>query len=176
MLQGIPNVCVYLDDILITGPTEEDHLQTLNTVLSRLEEVGMRLKRKKCEFLLPAVEYLGHHISSEGLRPTAGKVRAIVEAPAPQDVSQLRALLGLINYYAKFVGQLSSTLAPLYKLLEKNTLWSWGQPQQRAFQLAKDKLTSASVLVHFDHQKKVVLSCDASPYGVGAVLSSNPRW
>ena len=64
----------------------------------------MQLKRKKCEFMLLAVEYLGHHISAEGLWPTKEKVRAITEAPIPQDVSQLHAFLGLINYYVKFVG------------------------------------------------------------------------
>ena len=171
VLHGIPNVCVYLDDILVTGGSEETHLETLNKVLSRLEEAGMRLKRTKCAFLLPAVEYLGHHISAEGIRPTQEKIRAIMEAPAPQDVTQLRSFLGLINYYGKFVGQMSSILAPLYKLLEKKTRWNWGQAQQTAFQLAKQKLTSAGVLVHFDPQKPLILSCDASPYGVGAVIA-----
>ena len=164
-------MCVYLDDILVTGETEEKHLETLNKVLNRLEEAGMRLKPNKCAFLLPAVEYLGHHISAEGIRPTQEKIRAIMEAPAPQDVTQLRAFLGLVNYYGKFVGQMSSILAPLYKLLEKKTTWNWGQAQQTAFQLAKQKLTSASVLVHFDPQKPLILSCDASPYGIGAVIA-----
>ena len=128
----------------------------------------MRLKPNKCAFLLPAVEYLGHHISAEGIRPTQEKIRAIMEAPAPQDVTQLRAFLGLVNYYGKFVGQMSSILAPLYKLLEKKTRWNWGQAQQTAFQLAKQKLTSASVL---NPQKPLILSCDASPYGIGAVIA-----
>ena len=70
VLRGIPHVCVYLDDILITGDTEAEHLHNLDEVLTRLEEAGMRLKQKKCSFTLPAVEYLGHNISAEGLRPT----------------------------------------------------------------------------------------------------------
>ena len=102
ILRGIPHVYVYLDDILITGETEAEHLKNLDAVLTRLEEAGMRLKRKKCSFMLPAVEYLGHNISTEGLRPTNEKIRAIVDAPVPQDVTQLRAFLGLLNYYAKF--------------------------------------------------------------------------
>ena len=76
ILQGIPNVCVYLDDILITGHNEKDHLNNLDAVLTRLDGAGMRLKQKKCAFMLPAVEYLGHHISEEGLRPTQEKVCA----------------------------------------------------------------------------------------------------
>ena len=162
---------MYLDDILITGRTEADHLRNLDAVLTRLEEAGMRLKRKKCSFMLPAVEYLGHNISAEGLRPTNEKIRAITEAPVPEDTTQLRAFLGLLNYYGKFLKNLSNLLAPLYKLLEKKTCWVWGKEQQLAFVKAKTQLTSSCLLVHFDPQKEVILSCDASPYGVGAVLS-----
>jgi len=171
ILRGIPNVSVYLDDILVSGKTEEEHIQRLDTVLTRLEEAGLQLKQKKCSFMMKSVEYLGHQISAEGLRPTKEKVRAVTDAPPPQDVSQLRAFLGLINYYAKFLPQLSSTLAPLYQLLAKQAKWTWGPPQKKAFQEAKSQLTSANVLVHYNPQQEVILACDASPYGVGAVLS-----
>ena len=140
-------------------------------VLTKLEEAGLRLKRKKCSFMLPAVEYLGHRISEKGLQPTDEKIRAITEAPVPQDATQLRAFLGLINYYGKFLKNLSNLLAPLYRLLEKKTHWTWGEEQQHAFDSAKSQLTSSCLLCHFDPEKEVILSCDASPYGVGAVLS-----
>ena len=84
LLQGIPHVSIYLDDILITGPTEMEHLAILDKVLTRLEATGLRLKRHKCAFLLPVVEYLGHKISAEGIQPTEEKVRAIKEAPPPR--------------------------------------------------------------------------------------------
>ena len=155
----------------MTGQTDDDHLKNLEAVLTRLEEAGMRLKRKKCAFMLKRVEYLGHQISAEGLQPTQEKVRAILDAPTPQNVSQLRAFLGLINYYGKFLAHLSSTLAPLYKLLEKKSKWIWGKDQEKAFQMAKKQLISPCLLTHYDPQKEVILSCDASPYGVGAVLS-----
>ena len=74
ILRGIPHVCIYLDDILVTGKTKEEHLQTLDTVLTRLEVAGLRLKEKKCSFMLESVEYIGHNISAEGLRPTKEKV------------------------------------------------------------------------------------------------------
>ena len=156
ILQGIDHVCVYLDDILITGATEKEHLQNLDKVLTRLES---------------AVEYLGHKISGQGLQPTDEKIQAIKSAPAPQDVTQLKSFLGLINYYSKFLPNLSNTLAPLYRLLQKNTRWCWESEQRKAFQQAKESLTSDCVLVHFDPAKQLILACDASPYGIGAVLS-----
>jgi len=114
---------------------------------------------------------LGHQISQSGLHPTKEKVRAIVEAPAPQNVSQLKSFLGMLNYYSKFLPNLSIVLAPLYSLLHKNRTWQWKTAQESAFTEAKKLLTSSQVLVHYDSCKPLVLSCDASPYGVGTVLS-----
>ena len=117
ILQNLPQTCVYLDDILITGKTEKEHLQNLENVLTCLENSGLRLKQQKCSFMLPSVDYLGHTISSEGLQPTKEKIRAITDAPTPTNVAQLRSFLGLVNYYGKFLPQLATTLAPLYSLL-----------------------------------------------------------
>lgn len=88
-------MCVYLDDILLTGANEQEHLQNLDKVLSRLKTAGMQLKYDKCTFLLPAVEYLDHKISAQGLQPTSDKVQAIRNAPAPTEVPQLKILFGL---------------------------------------------------------------------------------
>ena len=91
--------------------SERDHLDNLAAVLEKLEATGVRLKRPKCHFMLPSVEYLGHKISDEGIQPTEAKIRAIVTAPAPNNVSQLKAFLGMLNYYAKFLPNISSRLA-----------------------------------------------------------------
>lgn len=171
LLQGIPGVCIYIDDILVTGTSEQEHLATLAQVLSRLAAAGMRLKREKCGFLLPSVSYLGHVISAEGLSTSEAKVKAIVEAPAPRNVGELRSFLGLVNYYGKFLPDVATTLSPLYSLLQTSKQWTWGKSQREAFRDVKDLLRSPRVLVHFDDQLPLVLSCDASPYGLGAVLS-----
>lgn len=121
------------------------------------------------------VEYLGHKISSEGICPTAEKLRAIKDAPAPQNTQQLRSFIGLINYYSKFLPNLASRLAPLYSLLVKDKKWSWENSQQKAFEKAKELLTASTLLTHFDSRKELILSCDASPYGVGAVLSHKAK-
>ena len=171
LLQGISGVCVYIDDILITGSSEGEHLSNLARVLQRLELAGMRLKRDKCKFMLPSVSYLGHVISSEGLHTEEAKVRAIVEAPEPQNVGELRSFLGMVNYYGKFLPDLATTLTPLYQLLRKSAHWRWRQKQRNAFNHVKDILHSGRVLTHFDDSLPLVLACDASPYGLGAVLS-----
>ena len=171
LLQGIQGVCVYIDDILITGSTETEHLHNLASVLARLESAGMRLKREKCSFLLPSVSYLGHVISAEGLKTESAKVQAIVDAPEPQNVGELRSFLGMVTYYGKFLPDLATTLASLYHLLGKSTPWVWRKDQREAFQHIKQLLHSGRVLTHFDDKLPLVLACDASPYGLGAVLS-----
>ena len=171
LFQGSNGVIVYLDDILVTGKTIEEHLQNLEVVLSKLSEVGLKLKQQKCIFLAPEVEYLGYTITKEGIKLSASKVQAIQEAKTPTCLTELRAFLGMLNYYAKFLPNLSTLLAPLYKLLQKNTTWQWNTAQQNAFKQAKELFQQNSLLIHFDDSKPIILACDASPYGIGAVLS-----
>ena len=103
VLQGLEGVLCYIDDILVSTKDEASHFQLLEEVFKRLEQHGFRLKQEKCNFLLPVIEYLGHQISSDGVRPLLNKVDAIVKAPLPQNLQQLRSFLGLINYYGKFI-------------------------------------------------------------------------
>ena len=171
LLQWIPRVCVYIDDILVTGATEEEHLANLAQVLQRLESAGMRLKREKCAFLLKSVSYLGHVISEEGLHTAESKVKAVVEAPDPRNISEVRSFLGMVNYYGKFLPNLATTLSPLYCLLRQTTAWHWGPKQKKAFRTVKNLLKWSQVLTHYDDRLPLLLECDASPYGLGAVLS-----
>ena len=129
------------------------------------------MKKENCLFMQKQVQYLGHQIDRHGAYPMEEKVQAVLAAPQLKDVSQLRAYLSLINYYGKFLRGLSTTLAPLYKLLRKGTAWGWGKEEQIAFEKSKAALRSDKLLVHFDHAKPLTLACDASPWGVGAVLS-----
>ena len=135
----------------------------------------MRLKKAKCQFSLRKIECFGHVISSKGLEPATSKVAAIVDAPNPHDVSQLKSLLGLVNYYGKSLLNLSTTLAPLYKLLRQGAKCSGKRTncseEPTALAKVNEALQSPNLLVHFNSSKPLVLACDASPVGVGAVLS-----
>ena len=171
VLQGIPGDCTYIDDILVTGQDEQEHLEHLKELLRRLKEAGMRLKKEKCRFLLPSVDYLGHTISAEGLRTSDTKVEAILQATAPRNIAELRSFLGLVNYYGKFLPDLATVLSPLYLLLQKRQEWIWSSAQEEAFYKVKEFMKSSCLLVHFDSVQPLTLAYDASPYGIGAVLS-----
>ena len=189
LLGDIPMCRPYLDDIIVSGTTPEEHLEVLGKVLNRLEGKGLILQRKKCEFFKDSVEYLGHILDSNGIRPMQQKIEAIQQAPRPQNQKELQAYLGLLGYYRKFMPNLSNKIAPLTKLLQKeyssqsnkkvkggnkskvDPKFIWGNEQEQAFNMSKELLQSESLLVHFDPSKPLILQTDASPYGLGAVIS-----
>ena len=165
ILQGMSRVTCYLDDILVTGATAEEHLRNLDEVLTRLKKHGVRLRKDKCRFMESSVEYLGHRIDQEGIHATTSKLQAISEAPAPRNVQELRSFLGLLNYFGP---NLSSLIHPLHKLLCKNAAWKWSRSSESAFNRA---LLSSNALVHYNPSLPLKLAGDASTYGVGAVIS-----
>ncbi len=117
ILAGLLGVVCYLDDILVTSTDDESHLQHLDATLKRMKEYGLRVRKDKCEFFQSAVEYLGHVIDASGLNTSPSKVKAIVDAPEPKNVSQLRSFLGLLNHYGRFIPNIATLLKPLHKLL-----------------------------------------------------------
>ena len=134
ILQGVNNTICYLDDILVTGKNETEHIETLEEVLQRLQHHGVKIRLDKCQFLQKSVEYLGHRIDASGLHPTEAKVKAIVDAPTPKNLSELKSYLGLLNYYGRFLPNLSSMIQPLNQLQSKGQKWEWSQACQQAFE------------------------------------------
>lgn len=171
VLAGIEGVVCFLDDVCVSGKNELEHKNRLITVLSRLENAGLTLQDSKCDFFKNEIQYLGHIIDKDGIRKSPEKVKAIEEAPTPSNVAQLQSFLGLINYYRNFVPNASSILSPLYNLLQKKSKWVWTPAHQKAFDGIKKILASDQVLTHFDIEAKLILTVDASPTGLGAVLS-----
>ena len=143
----------------------------LMEVLRRMDAAGVRLKLRKCVYQAPEVIYLGYKINAEELHPTDEKVRAILDARTPRNVTELKFYLGLINYYGRFIKILSTVFSPPYRLLQKNVLWQWGRSEQQAVSFSKKMLASSQILMHSDSSKPLLLTCDAFPHGLGMVLS-----
>ena len=171
VLQGMSRTVCYIDDILITGDSEDEHLKNLERVLGRLKTHGITVRKSKCVFMANSVEFLGHRIDAEGLHPLESKIEAMVKVPPPKNVTELKSFLGMVNYYAKFLPNLSTTISPLYTLLKKNSRWQWTEECSQAFLAAKGMLTSSKVLAHYNPKLPLILATDASSYGVGAVLT-----
>ncbi|KAH0822303.1 hypothetical protein GEV33_000488 [Tenebrio molitor] len=171
LFMGMKNVINFLDDILITGPTKKEHLETLEKVLKKLDEAGLTVKKEKCKFFQDEVEYLGHIIDKNGLRKTKDKISAITEAPQPKTVTQVRSFCGMVNYYSRFVPNLAAILRPIYNLLSQNGKFEWKPECEKAFKKIKEILISDACLVHFDPKLPITLTTDASNEGISAVLN-----
>ena len=171
LLDGLEGVCVFIDDILITGKTVQEHLGRLLKVLNIFREAGLKVGKDKCVFFQDQVEYLGYIIDKDGLKTSKSKVVAIEKAPTPTNITQLKSFLGMVNYYGKFIKNLSTVLYPLFQLLRKDRTWEWSEKCAMAFKDIKSLLVSSQVLVHFNPSLELRLTVDASAYGVGAVLS-----
>ena len=170
-LQGIPYVKCILDDILVSGIDDEDHLRNLSAVMNALEQHGLKANLKKTELFRDHVDWCGHRISANGLEQNESKVKAIVDAPAPKNASELRTWIGMVTYYHKFLPDVASKLQPLYALLGKNAKWEWKTAHKQAFAITKEEIASSRVLTHYNPSMPLYLQCDASYVGLGAVLS-----
>ena len=171
LLHNIPMTIVYLDDILVSGSTPEDHERNLQTILTRFHDKGLRLRKEKCDFRQKSCRYLGHDIDEDGIHSTYDWVVAIKNVPVPQNVQQLRSYLWLIHYYHNFLTNISSLLAPLHELTCLATEWKWGAIHHKAFEQSKALLSASKVLAHYDHQLPIIVSSDSSAYGIGSVMS-----
>lgn len=172
-LRGLINkhCFVYLDDIIIFGQSIEEHNSNLAIVLQRLRELGLKIQPDKCEFLKPELEYLGHIVTAEGVKPNPKKIEAVMNFKQPKTPTDVKSFLGLAGYYRKFIRNFSKIAKPLTELTKKETPFHWTDRTQNAFQILKDKLCSAPVLKFPDFSKQFLLTTDASNEGLGAILS-----
>ena len=119
VLRDLPGCCACIDDILVSGDTDEAHLDNLHGVLRRLQECGLKLNPDKFFFMLDEIVYLGTSISAAGISPTKEKVQAIHDADPPTNVTELQSFLGSANFLRKFVPDFAKIVSPLYQLLWK---------------------------------------------------------
>ena len=158
---------------MIASRTLDEHLSHIREVFSRLREAGLRLKPKKCLLLRDEVQYLGHVISAQGIRPDPAKTDKVKCFPTPHDVTTLRQFVGLASYYRRFVPGFAKIAAPLHALTKKDVPFHWTTECETAFCRLKELLVSAPVLAYpkFGRDIEFVLETDASRIGLGAVLS-----
>lgn len=158
VLLGAQGAANFLDDIIVTGKTREEHISNLNEVFKRLSDAGFKLNLNKCDFFKPVIRYLGHIIDKNGLHKDPNKVIAITNAPTPTNVQEVQAFVGMVNYYSKFVPKISDTLSPIYELMKA------------AFKTIKEEMSLERFLTHFNQNLPIKVACDASNHGIGAVL------
>jgi hypothetical protein len=162
---------IFLDDVLVYSKTMEEHARHLQLIFEACTEWNLRLKRKKSVFGKTEVEYLGHSITGNSIKPCARNVEKIKNMAVPTNSAEVRTVLGLTGYYQKFCQNYSHIAAPLTDLTKKGVKFKWGPEQQAAFDYFIDYLTQAPVLALADRSKKQILSVDASSRALCAILS-----
>ena len=173
-IEGVLTDCkgakAYMDDVLVSGDTDETHLKNLHKVLTTLQNKGLKLKIEKFEYRLEKVEYLGYTISEKGTSPSLEKVQDIKTMLAPTNKAELLSFIGFANFLRRFVPHFAEIMAPLYALLKKDVRWKWTDVEEKAFDIMKDKISDQTILQHYSLHNKLILQTDASPIGIGAVL------
>jgi hypothetical protein len=163
-------VLVFVDDILVYNSTKEHHLQQLKQVYDILQKHQLLLKKSKCSFTHPQLEYLGHIIRAEGVATDPAKIQVVKEWATPTDSKQLRTFLGLVGYYRKFIRNYGVLSRPLTDLLKKNIQFVWTPQLQQCFDTLKATLISAPVLDLPNFNQPFTIATDVCDKGIGAVL------
>jgi hypothetical protein len=162
---------IFIDDLCIHAATWEEFVQSLDKVLAVVMTSGLKLSPDKCVFGFDSVAYLGHIVSSQGTSPDPGKVDAALKLLPPRTVTEVRAFLGLVGYYRRFIQSFSLISRPLNQLTQKDTPFSWTTKCQSAFDTLKGKLVSAPILIRPDPTKPFILDTDFQKEAIAAVLS-----
>jgi hypothetical protein len=168
------NVQVYLDDILIYSPSEAQHLKDLEKVLSILKENDLKISGGKSTLGAVEIDYIGHVISSDGIRPMPSKIEDSRSWPRPSTVYDVRSSLGLTGYYRHYVKNFAQTAAPLHDLtggnVTKRQSVTWLPVHKYAFEHLKEDLCTAPILLIPDPSKSYVMDTDASDKALGGIL------
>nr|GEW06670.1 putative reverse transcriptase domain-containing protein [Tanacetum cinerariifolium] len=168
---------VFIDDILIYLKNKKEHEEHLRTILKLLKKEELYAKFSKCEFWIPKVQFLGHVINSEGIHVDPTKIESVKDWVSLNSPTEIRQFLGLAGYYRRFIKGFSKIAKPMTKLTQKKIKFEWGDKQEAAFQLLKQKLCSAPILALPEGKgsEDFVAYCDASIKGLGAVLMQRDK-
>ncbi|GJW56075.1 putative reverse transcriptase domain-containing protein [Tanacetum coccineum] len=163
------------NDILIFSKNKKEHKEHLKQILELLKKEELYAKFSKCEFWIPKVQFLGHVIDSEGIHVDPAKIESIKDWTSPKSPTEIRQFLGLAGYYRRFIEGFSKIAKPMTKLTQKKVKFEWGDKQEAAFQLLKQKLCSAPILALPEGSEDFIAYCDASKKGLGAVLMQREK-
>ena len=170
LFHDLEGVNMVVDDIMVHAATREEHDHRLRQVLERAQAVGLKLNSKKSKIAMSQVEYVGHIISSDGLKPSPERTRAILDMPTPQCKEDVQRFIAMVGSLQKFIPNLSEETKPLRELLVREIAWHWEERHQEAYQRLKNLVTNAPVLKFYDKNAPVSMHVDASKSGLGAVL------
>ena len=175
ILDGVPNVDSFVDDMWIFTENWEDHMTSLRQVLDRLRSDKLTAKPSKCMIGYGSIECIGQSIVGQTVRPQEDKIQAIRDASRPLTKRQPKSFLGLAGFYRRFIRNFSSIASPLTDLTKKdrpNSIKDWQDHHEKAFQTLKSRLTSSPILrlPIFSEGHPFIVRTDASDFGIGAVL------
>ena len=175
ILHDIQGVTHYIDDIIVRGRTKAEHDASLTETLERLQQRGAKLNKDKCIFCVKQLSFLGHTFGQNGISPEPQKVKAIRSITPPTSVSELRSFLGMTQFVSRYIEGYATITEPLRRLTRKSQIWKWGQQQEGAFKTLKTALSGVGVMAYFDPKKSTEILVDASPFGLGAMLTQHGR-
>ena len=179
MIEGLEGVEVVADDFLIVGygntmeKARQNHDENLHAFLSRCEQRNVHLNSEKVQLRKTEVPFIGHIPSDQGLKIDPKKVKAIEEMDLPSDVAAIQRFLGMVNYLAKFLPNLSDVAKPLRDLTLDNTVFHWGNEQANAWTTIKEMVSQTPILRFYSNEDEVTVQCDASKTGLGACMMQN---
>ncbi|GFU57608.1 retrovirus-related Pol polyprotein from transposon 297 [Trichonephila clavipes] len=168
-------VMVYMDDVIITSPSFNEHLDNLNQVFTLMRGAGLTLNKDKCHFARDKLKYLCLVISKEGIETDNSKVKAIAEMKPPKNNKEVSKFLGMAGWYQHFIPHYADICGSLYRIKKKGAKMNWSKEAQDAFNKVKRALTEARVLQLPSFQEQFNLFTDASGVGIGAVLNQKHR-
>lgn len=170
IFEELPGVRVYVDDVLIWGASIEEHNERLKSVLRAAERAGLTFNPEKCTFAVEKIEFLGDVIDKNGIRPSPSLINCMLQIPTPVDKLAVQRMLGVANYFSKFLPSLAERTTLLRGLIKKDRIFEWTDNHNQEWKQLCDSLSKEPLLSIFDPQRKTKVSCDASRNGVGSAL------
>ena len=169
-LKSPENVIYYMDDILVATETIDQHFSVLDDLFCVMSDANITLNLSKCTFLQIKIKFLGHEISSHGIKPGSDKIIAVDNFKVPESIKEVRQFLGLAGYFRRFVEGFSNIARPISNLLKKNVEFKWDEECQKAFNKLKNILVTRPLLALYDVQAKHEVHTDASSHGLAGIL------